>query len=80
MAVTGPDFISLQVRDLNSSQAFYENYLGLVRAQAGPPHAVVFQTESMPRHLPLLTLTDTTSPSMITPRSFVRKYRRGRGY
>lgn len=45
MAVTGPDFISVQVRDLNLSQAFYENYLGLVRAQTGPPHAVVFQTE-----------------------------------
>jgi len=44
MPVTGPDFISLQVRDLESSAAFYENYLGLVRADAGPPHAVVFDT------------------------------------
>lgn len=44
MAVTGPDFISLQVRDLQASQAFYERYLGLVRSPAGPPHAVVFQT------------------------------------
>ncbi len=44
MAVTGPDFISLQVRDLDASQAFYEHYLGLVRSQAGPPHAVVFET------------------------------------
>jgi predicted enzyme related to lactoylglutathione lyase len=44
MAVTGPDFISLQVRDLDASQAFYERYLGLVRSQAGPPHAVVFET------------------------------------
>jgi catechol 2,3-dioxygenase-like lactoylglutathione lyase family enzyme len=44
MAVTGPDFISLQVRDLDASQAFYENYLGLVRSKAGPPHAVVFET------------------------------------
>ena len=44
MAVTGPDFISLQVRDLSASQAFYERYLGLVRSPAGPPHAVVFQT------------------------------------
>jgi len=42
--VTGPDFISLQVRDLTASQAFYERYLGLVRSPAGPPHAVVFQT------------------------------------
>ncbi|NTW38302.1 MAG: VOC family protein [Cellulomonadaceae bacterium] len=44
MPVTGPDFISLQVRDLDASQAFYEHYLGLVRSPAGPPHAVVFTT------------------------------------
>ena len=44
MPVTGPDFINLQVRDLTASQAFYENYLGLVRSPAGPPHAVVFAT------------------------------------
>ncbi|WP_030326093.1 VOC family protein [Streptomyces sp. NRRL B-3229] len=45
MPVTGPDFISLQVRDLDASQAFYERYLGLVRSPAGPPHAVVFETK-----------------------------------
>jgi len=44
MAVTGPDFISLQVRDLERSAAFYERYLGLKRT-AGPPHAVVFGTK-----------------------------------
>ena len=44
MAVTGPDFISLQVRDLERSAAFYEQYLGLKRS-AGPPHAVVFDTK-----------------------------------
>ena len=44
MPATGPDFISLQARDLDASQAFYEQYLGLVRSQAGPPHAVVFET------------------------------------
>jgi predicted enzyme related to lactoylglutathione lyase len=44
MPVIGPDFISLQVTDLDASQAFYEQYLGLARSQAGPPHAVVFET------------------------------------
>ncbi|MEK6344240.1 MAG: VOC family protein [Curtobacterium sp.] len=44
MPVTGPDFISFQVRDLDAAQAFYERYLGLVRSPAGPPHAVVFTT------------------------------------
>ena len=45
MAVTGPDFISLQVRDLERSAAFYQRYLGLKRSDAGPPHAVVFDTK-----------------------------------
>jgi predicted enzyme related to lactoylglutathione lyase len=45
MAVTGPDFISLQARDLELSAAFYEQHLGLVRSLAGPPHAVVFETK-----------------------------------
>jgi hypothetical protein len=45
MPASGPDFISLQSRDLDGSQAFYEKYLGLVRSQAGPPHAVVFETK-----------------------------------
>ena len=44
MSVIGPDFISLQVRDLDASREFYEEYLGLVRSPAGPPHAVVFET------------------------------------
>ena len=45
MPATGPDFISLQARDLSVSQAFYEQYLGLVRSPTGPPHAVVFETK-----------------------------------
>ncbi|WP_326665981.1 VOC family protein [Streptomyces sp. NBC_00385] len=45
MPATGPDFISLQARDLAASQAFYEQYLGLVRSRTGPPHAVVFETK-----------------------------------
>jgi predicted enzyme related to lactoylglutathione lyase len=43
-AVTGPDFISLQVRYLAASAAFYETHLGLRRAPVSPPHAVVFAT------------------------------------
>lgn len=45
MPVTGPDFVSLQTLDLSAAQAFYEQYLGLVRARTGPPHAVVFDTK-----------------------------------
>jgi predicted enzyme related to lactoylglutathione lyase len=43
MTASGPGFISLQVRDIEASAAFYEKYLGFAR-QAGPPHAVVFAT------------------------------------
>ena len=44
MTVTGPDFIALQVRDLAKAAAFYEDVVGLTRAPASPPHAVVFAT------------------------------------
>jgi predicted enzyme related to lactoylglutathione lyase len=40
----GPDFISLQVRDLDAAAVFYEQRVGLKRAP-GPPHAVVFATQ-----------------------------------
>lgn len=44
MPVTGPTFIALQVRDVARSAAFYQDHLGLRRAPAGPPGAVVFDT------------------------------------
>ena len=44
MAVTGPDFVALQVRDLDRAARFYETHLGLERAAAAPPGAVVFTT------------------------------------
>jgi predicted enzyme related to lactoylglutathione lyase len=44
MPVTGPDFISLQVTDLDRSADFYQRHLGLTR-QPGPAHAVVFDTK-----------------------------------
>ena len=45
MSVTGPDFIALQVRDLERAAAFYEDVVGLTRAPFSPPHAVVFDTQ-----------------------------------
>lgn len=45
MTVIGPDFISLQVRDLEKAAAFYEVVVGLERAPFSPPHAVVFATQ-----------------------------------
>ncbi|MDA0564795.1 VOC family protein [Streptomonospora sp. S1-112] len=47
-AVAGPDFIALQVRDVAAAAAFYEEHLGLRRAPASPPGAVVFATEPVP--------------------------------
>lgn len=46
--VDGPDFIALQVRDVEAAAAFYEKHLGLRRAPASPPGAVVFTTEPIP--------------------------------
>lgn len=44
MTVTGPDFVALQVRDLDRSAAFYQTRLGLRRLPTSPPGAVVFDT------------------------------------
>ncbi|MGH3322623.1 MAG: hypothetical protein ACRDN9_21095 [Streptosporangiaceae bacterium] len=44
MSVTGPDFLALQVRDLDRAADFYETRLGLRRLPASPPRAVVFDT------------------------------------
>jgi predicted enzyme related to lactoylglutathione lyase len=48
MTATGPDFISLQVGNLEQAAAFYENVVGLTRAETSPPHAVVFDTSPIP--------------------------------
>jgi predicted enzyme related to lactoylglutathione lyase len=45
MTVIGPDFIALQVRDLEKAASFYEQVVGLARAPFSPPHAVVFDTQ-----------------------------------
>lgn len=44
----GPDFVSLQVRDLDVSTRFYRDTAGLEVVPAGPPHAVVFKTSPIP--------------------------------
>ena len=48
MTVTGPDFIALQVRDLERAAEFYQTRLGLRPAPAAPPGAVVFATSPIP--------------------------------
>ena len=44
----GPDFISLQVRDIDAAAAFYEDRVGLSRAPASLPGAVVFASQPIP--------------------------------
>ena len=44
----GPDFIALQVRDLEVSKRFYLERLGLTPAQRSPPDAVVFEIKPIP--------------------------------
>ena len=46
--VLGPDFVALQVRDVEASARFYEERLGLRRAPRVSPDAVVFATEPVP--------------------------------
>lgn len=48
MTVTGPDFIALQVRDLERSARFYETKLGLRRTPSSPKGAVIFSTAPIP--------------------------------
>jgi predicted enzyme related to lactoylglutathione lyase len=48
MSVAGPDFVALQVRDLEQAATFYEDHLGLKRIDASPPGAVVFATSPIP--------------------------------
>ena len=58
----GPDFVALQVRDLNVSKQFYVETLGLVPQPQSPPGAVVFDTEPIPFAIrePLVDLDDST--------------------
>jgi predicted enzyme related to lactoylglutathione lyase len=58
-AVTGPDFIALQVKDLRRSKSFYIDQLGLRAAGFSPPGAVVFDTRPIPFAVrePLVDLT-----------------------
>ena len=46
--VNGPDFVAIQVRDLDRSAAFYEDELGLSRAAQSPPGVVAFETSTIP--------------------------------
>ena len=46
--VTGPDFLALQVRDLEGAADFYEQRLSLRRTPTSPPDAVVFATKPIP--------------------------------
>lgn len=44
----GPDFISLQVKDLDTARSFYSNVVGLTAAPFAPPGAVVYDTKPIP--------------------------------
>ncbi|MFE6741092.1 VOC family protein [Streptomyces tubercidicus] len=68
--IDGPDFVALQVRDLNAAADFCEQHLGLRRAAVSPPHAVVFDTKPTPfavrELLPGVDLDDTARPGLGT--------------
>ncbi|MCX5387330.1 glyoxalase/bleomycin resistance/extradiol dioxygenase family protein [Streptomyces sp. NBC_00083] len=67
VAIDGPDFIALQVRDVEAAAAFCEQHLGLRRAEVSPPHAVVFDTRptfAIRALLPGVDLDDTSRPGL----------------
>lgn len=65
-AVTGPDFVALQVSDPEASAVFYERQLGLRRAPASPPGAVVFATTPIP--FAVRTALPGVDPAAVHPR------------
>ena len=44
----GPDFIGIQVADLDAARTFYTEVVGLTAVPNGPPGAVVFDTKPIP--------------------------------
>lgn len=68
VAIDGPDFVALQVHDVDAGAAFCEQHLGLRRAAVSPPHAVVFDTKPTPfavrALLPGVSLTDAARPGL----------------
>ncbi|GGW65467.1 VOC family protein [Streptomyces xantholiticus] len=46
--VDGPDFVALQVKDVQAAAAFFEEHLGMRRAPQSPPGAVVFAGSPVP--------------------------------
>ncbi|MFI6703842.1 VOC family protein [Streptomyces sp. NPDC050509] len=66
--VEGPDFIALQVKDVPAAATFFEERLGLRRAPASPPGAVVFTTSPIPfavrEPLPDTDLDDAARPGL----------------
>ncbi|MFD4562409.1 VOC family protein [Streptomyces sp. NPDC058469] len=48
IGIDGPDFIALQVRDVEAAAVFCEKNLGLRRTPASPPGAIVFDTKPVP--------------------------------
>ncbi|MFB7595888.1 VOC family protein [Streptomyces sp. NPDC056160] len=66
--VEGPDSVALQMKDVPAAAAFFEERLGLRRAPASPPGAVVFSTSpiafAVREPLPGVDLDDAARPGL----------------
>jgi len=60
----GPDFIALQVRDLEISKLFYMQHLNLSLADLSPPGAVVFKTSPIPFAIRTAAIDLSASPQL----------------
>ena len=58
--LTGPDFIGIQVVDLEAARRFYTDVAGLTVAAQSPPGAILFDTKPIPFAVrtPVLDLGD----------------------
>ena len=59
--IFGPDFLALQVRNLEASARFYKDVFGFEAEAKSPPGAVLFRTKPIPLALrePLRPLPET---------------------
>ena len=46
--ITGPDFVALQVRNLDISRKFWVEKVGMTELPGAPPGAVLFDTKPIP--------------------------------
>lgn len=63
----GPDFIGIQVEDLEAARSFYGEVLGLALAPRSPPGAIVFDSKPVPFASLSRTWETKTNSARVSP-------------